>query len=278
MTPSGIHLVIGIPSVVRKRDYVEKTVDLLLSRGGAALGDRARVVLMNMEAPPEAHRAVDSIRTRHSAAIARGILRVVAAEYPPADAQGTRESSAEIKWRTKQVVDAAALMEFCAPLGTHYLHLEDDILPAPEYLTRILDFVEAEEQAGGWHALAFYCPTPAEHRRAIDPDQFWGLIGVLVRTSDLRGLVEELRRRKDVASVDNIFTSYLAARKLELRAHVPSLFEHVGFQSSLPTRVQSNRAWRWAGDRTRVHYFLRRIRRSLHVRWLRWRHGAWRWR
>lgn len=272
MTPSGIRLVIGIPTVARGRDYVEKTVDLLLCRGGAALDDRARLVLMNAEAPADAHRAVDSIRNRQSSAIARGILTVISVtDHRPAVAAEPREAPTVIPWSTKQVLDAAALMEHCAPLGTHYIHLEDDILPAPGYLTRILEFVEAEERAGGWYALAFYCPTPTVHRRAINPERFWGLIGVLFRTSDLRDLVEELRRRKDEAPVDNIFTDYLAARRLELRAHVPSLFEHVGFQSSLPSRVQSNRAWRWAGDRTAAHRFLRLLRRSIEVRWLQWR-------
>lgn len=235
-------------------------------------GDRARLVLMNAEAPPEAHGAVNSIRQRHRSAIARGVLHVTKV---PTDrhavTSGSRDSAREVQWKKKQVLDAAALMESCVGMGTHYLHLEDDVVPAPGYLARILDFVEEEERAGGWHALTFYSASPVAHRGAVDLKRFWGFIGVLFRTSDLPALVAELRRRSDEAPVDTLLTDYLEAGGLELRAHTPSLFEHVGFHSSLPTRVQSFRAWSWAGDRTPAHRFLRLFRRSLHVRWLWWR-------
>jgi N-Acetylglucosaminyltransferase-IV (GnT-IV) conserved region len=274
MTPPGRQLVVGIPTVARKRGYVARTVDLLLSRAGTESLDRVRFVVMNAQVPPEAHEGVDAIRERHRSAIARGVLQVIEAPlHPPESAQQSRALPAETSWKRKQVLDAAAIMELCAPAGSYYLHLEDDVEPAMGYLSEIMDFIEEEERTGGWHALAFYTASPARHRGPVDPSRFWGFIGVLFRTSELPDLIAEFRRRRLEAPVDTLLTDYLAARELELRAHVPSLFEHVGFHSSLPSRVQSFRAWRWAGDRTPIHRFFRRCKRSLHVRWLWWRMG-----
>ena len=274
MSASGNRLVVGIPTVAREQAYVHKTVKLLLCRGGTALGDRARIVLMNAHTPPEAHSDVEVIRARHREAVARGALQIVTAPACSMGATDPRRDEAPVAaWQVKQVLDAAALMEYCAPLGLYYLHLEDDIVPGPGWLSRVLDFVEEEERVGGWHALAFYSAMPMEHRAAVELHRFWGHIGVLFRTSDLPSLVADLRRRRFEAPVDHLVIKHLERHGLELRAHVPSLFEHVGFQSSNPARVQSDRAWRWSGDRTPVHRVLRRVARSLHVRFLRWRHG-----
>lgn len=272
MTYSGTRLVVGIPTVARSRDYVGDTVKLLLDRGGPALGDRAHIVVMNAEDPPEAHRAVSVILSEHGEAIARGVLRLTTVPErdlaaPPA---GRGPATDVGDWQRKQVLHASALMESCAAMGSHYLHLEDDVVPAPDYLDRVLDFLEAQERVGGWHALGFYSSNPVTHGGAIDLGEFWGFIGVLFRTRDLPPLTAELRRRYDEGPIDHLVRRYLHEHRFELRAHVPSLFEHVGFRSSLPTKIQSDRSWRFAGDRTSLHRILRLLHRSLRVRWLRW--------
>lgn len=276
MTARPFELVVGLPTVARPRDYVERTVGLLLSRGTEELAlRRARIVLLNAEEPPEAHRAVETIRQRFGPELERGSLEIVSLPISALPATGpVQEGSAPVEiWQRRQVLHAAALMEYCAPLGSHYLHLEDDVIPAPGYLTRVLRFLDEEGRSGGWHSLAFYSPNPTVHRHSIDPGEFWGFIGILLRSSDLPPLVAEMRRRSGEAPVDLVFTHYLARRGLELRAHSPSLFEHIGLQSSFPGHIQTNRAWRWRGDRTPGGRFLRRVGRGIRVRWLRW--SAW---
>lgn len=279
----SVRLVIGVPTVRRKRDYVEKTVGLLLSRMGDTRPHQVVIVLLNAEQPAEAHRAVSSIKTRHRAAMAQGLLMVIDApaitggEHIPRQGRpGPDGSPSPDQWRAKQVRDAAELMKRCAPLGTHYLHLEDDIHPAPGYAEQIVRCIETARAAGEWRHLVFYSAEPVEHLTPVDLSNYIGAIGLLFRSEDTVRLARALEQRANEGPVDALIGRYLAERGDQLFVHSPPLFEHVGFYSSLPAHIQSNRAWRWAGDRTRLHFLLRRIQRSLHVRWLRFRHRSWR--
>ena len=53
------------------------------------------------------------------------------------------DSLTRVRWRSKQNLDYAALIEFCASLCQYYLHLEDDVTAAQAYIQRIREFIEA---------------------------------------------------------------------------------------------------------------------------------------
>lgn len=260
--------VVGIPSVRRRRDYVERTIAALLANAGPAI-DSCTFVLLNAEQPPSAHRAIDRIRARHARDLAAGRLRIVDAPRHAIEvAEVEWELPLQTRWRAKQVLDCVALMEAARPLGEFYLHLEDDIAPCANWVDGIEAFVHEQESRTDWASLAFYCCLPFPHRSAFDLPQFRGFIGLLFRMREVEPLTAYLRRRYRDEPVDHLVRDYLMEQQGTLRVHQPSLFEHVGYRSSLPLRVQSNRAWWWAGDRNAAQRFVRRARRSLHVRWL----------
>lgn len=260
--------VVGIPTVRRAHDYVERTVTALLDQAGPGITS-CTFLLLNAEQPPEAHQAVARIRSRHAAAIGSGRLRIIDAPAHTIDVAPVEwELPLQTRWRAKQALDCAVLMEAARPLGDYYLHVEDDVLPCDAWAERVDAFTREQEPRDDWTSLAFYCCLPFPHRGAFDLPQFRGLIGLLFRMRDVGGLAAYLRQHYRDGPVDHLVRDYLVERQGTLRVHQPSLFEHVGFRSSLTLRVQSDRAWVWAGDRHALARFLRRARRSVHVRLL----------
>lgn len=82
-----------------------------------------------------------------------------------------------VRWRSKQNLDYAWLINFCVNLSTYYLQLEDDVLAAPNYIQHLRDFVK-DNANKEWVMLE------------LSPH---GFIGKLFKTFDLPKLVSVLR-------------------------------------------------------------------------------------
>ena len=68
----------------------------------------------------------------------QGFIRVIFAPhefYPALSDMKTKfgDNPQRIFWRSKQNLDFAFLMCYCFDLSQYYLHLEDDVLPAPSF-------------------------------------------------------------------------------------------------------------------------------------------------
>lgn len=262
-------LVIGIPSVSRTPDYVMQTVRLLLSRMGPCAPLRIGIVVLDVDRPTRPERMA-RLLAAHEAEAETGQLRCVSLTEVTTDPGVDRYDAVEHRWRVRQVLDAASLMDVCAPLAPYYLHLEDDVEPAHQYGVVLRDAINRFGREGETHAMSFYSPLPVEQGVPIDLSAYRGFIGVLLPTTLLGPMSDELRRRAEERPVDHLVAAIMAERGWIMRAHAPSLFEHVGFVSSLPLRIQSEHAWSWSGDRTRTAAFVRRVTRSVRVRLRRW--------
>ena len=80
--------------------------------------------------------------------IDQGFIRVIIAPndfYPTLSNIKTkfRDNPQRIFWRSKQNVDFAFLMCYCHGLSQYYLHLEDDVLPAPSFYLKLRDFISS---------------------------------------------------------------------------------------------------------------------------------------
>ena len=80
--------------------------------------------------------------------ISQGFIRVIFAPnefYPELSNIKTKfsDNQQRIFWRSKQNVDFAFLMCYCHNLAQYYLHLEDDVLPAPSFYPKLRDFISS---------------------------------------------------------------------------------------------------------------------------------------
>ena len=80
--------------------------------------------------------------------IDQGFIRVIIAPndfYPTLSNIKTKfgDNPQRIFWRSKQNVDFAFLMCYCHGLSQYYLHLEDDVLPAPSFYLKLRDFISS---------------------------------------------------------------------------------------------------------------------------------------
>lgn len=144
-----------------------------------------------------------------------------------------------VHWRTKQNLDFAYLMMYSHQKGKYYVQLEDDVVSKPNYIGEMMKYIrDLEQKAIEWFALKF-CRL--------------GFIGQMFKTKDLPHLISFLlifhqdkpsdwlledlievrvcRKDKDA--------KYCKKQKDALwRTYPHSLFQHIGYHSSLEGKVQ----------------------------------------
>ncbi|XP_039194853.1 alpha-1,3-mannosyl-glycoprotein 4-beta-N-acetylglucosaminyltransferase-like protein MGAT4D isoform X6 [Crotalus tigris] len=150
------------------------------------------------------------------------------------------DSKERVRWRTKQNLDYSFLMMYAQQKGMYYLQLEDDIVANPRYLYTINDFIE-QKISQEWIVLEF---------------SQLGFIGKLFRCKDLPLIVEFFLMFYKDKPIDWLLEHLISvkvcnpekngkdceSRKSNLRIrYKPSLFQHVGFHSSLAGKTQKLR-------------------------------------
>ncbi|KAK4319557.1 hypothetical protein Pmani_009501 [Petrolisthes manimaculis] len=232
-------LTIGISSVWRREDYLQRTIDSILKETTQQEKHDIFIFLLLADADPNlrSQRALE-IGVRYSNEIQSGLLRVLQPPpslYPSIDFTTIRrtynDSVARVQWRTKQVLDFAFLFwySWVAQTSTYYLVLEDDVLAAPHFVTAIRDFVTLHRD---------------HHWITLQLAGFLG-IGQLVRSSDLDRLASFLvsfYREHPVDLLINHWVSLMAPEKPPRNRptrRVPGLFQHIGVHSTLANKTQS---------------------------------------
>ena len=213
---------------------------------------------------------------------------------PPAVARRWGDDERRLRWRAKQALDAAFLLDFAgaahrhlyrppqtaaasassssdfsffdsapqAAAGAYFLMLEDDIDTTRRYITKLrawLRRLNAGEVGPGatgsagteraspastssssrWGVASFYNPwDDVTDGQSLPPNKFFGMIGQLFRVSDLPAVAAFLRRNYDQSPLDWLMVDFLRRHRWSMVVHTPSLFEHVGAQSSLDGKAQ----------------------------------------
>lgn len=240
-----VSLVFGIPTIRReKMSYLLDTLASLLDGMSQESKDDSVIVVFigetNMEFVTQV--AVD-VRKRFDSEIASGLVEIVAPSpsfYPDLDAVPLTfgDSRERVRWRTKQNLDFCFLMMYCQRKARFYIQLEDDIVATPDYASTIKTFA-LQQETNKWLILEFSA---------------LGFIGKLFRTSDLSLVVEFFLMFHKDKPVDWLLDHILwvkvcnpekdqqhcAREKMHLRIRFkPSLFQHVGKESSLKGKRQN---------------------------------------
>ncbi|XP_035793734.1 alpha-1,3-mannosyl-glycoprotein 4-beta-N-acetylglucosaminyltransferase B-like isoform X2 [Anopheles albimanus] len=244
----GVSMVLGIPTVKRdKQSYIVETIDNLISNMDEDEQNDTMIVVYVGEPDLTYVKGVaQRIRLRFGSFIDSGFLEIIAPSisyYPNMNnlRQTLNDSLERVRWRSKQNLDFAFLMAYARSKGAFYLQLEDDMLTKRGFITTMKNFAlekTAKKESSSWFVLDF-CQL--------------GFIGKMFKSADLPWLITFFQMFYNDKPVDwllyhMIYTKVCSVEKdaknckqemAKLWIHYkPSLFQHIGMQSSLRGKVQ----------------------------------------
>lgn len=250
---------IGISSVNRQTNYLVSTLLSMISALDEEERHMVHIVVFNGNYPPERHEDVAAVRLQFAAEISTGLIEIVELQKPHKElkdptrlARRWGDSLERVVWRSKQVLDVAALMQYCADkayaaggnsaaASYHYfLMMEDDIISSKHFVRRLRAWVDTHVvKKTDWTMLSFYNPWPVQDMEQLPPNKFFGVIGQLFRVHDLPVVVEFLKKNFDQSPLDWLFVDFLKKVSGSIIVHTPSLFQHQGTVSSLDGKRQT---------------------------------------
>ncbi|XP_059732236.1 alpha-1,3-mannosyl-glycoprotein 4-beta-N-acetylglucosaminyltransferase-like protein MGAT4D isoform X3 [Bos indicus] len=241
---NAVTFALGISTVNRGNySYLKQTLTSILSRMTLP-EEKDSVVIVSIADSNENYvkSVVDMITKKFKRQVTSGSLEVISIPayfYPNIShaARSTDDSEKLESWRIKQVLDFCFLMLYAQPKAMYYLQLEDDILANKMYLTKITDFVH-NITSNNWLYIEF---------------SVLGFIGKLFKSEDLTDFVRFFLMFYKDKPIDLLLGDIFLVKMctpgealekcIERNKHIrirykPSLFQHVGIQSSYPGREQ----------------------------------------
>ncbi|CAG2110454.1 unnamed protein product [Medioppia subpectinata] len=241
-------IVIGVPHIRRsKGSYLQLTLYFLIKNiKPSDLNDTVIVVFIAETDMNYVLNTTKMIVHHFDDYITSGLLTVMSppiAYYPDFDKLYTKQTLGDplkrVHWRTKQNLDFAYLMIYSYTKGDYYLQLEDDVVSSPDYIGLIKQSInDLKTNKTEWFTMR-YCRL--------------GFIGQLLRSRDLPQLITfMLIFHEDQPSdwlLDYLIQTRVCRKDKDAkdcrkrkdslwRTHKTSLFQHIGYHSSLDGKVQ----------------------------------------
>ncbi|KAK1168814.1 hypothetical protein AOXY_G9692 [Acipenser oxyrinchus oxyrinchus] len=222
--PRKRYLTIGLSSVKRKRgNYVLETIKSIFDQSSYEELKEIVVVIHLAEFNLAwCESLVQDITRKFAHHVIAGRLLVIHAPeeyYPVLDGLKRNYNDPEdrVRFRSKQNVDYAFLLNFCSNLSDYYMMLEDDVRCSKNFLTAMKKVVTSRE-GSYWVTLEF---------------SKLGYIGKLYHSNDLPRLARFLLMFYQEMPCDWLLIHFrgLLAQKDVIRFK-PSLFQHMGYYSS----------------------------------------------
>ncbi|XP_041111156.1 alpha-1,3-mannosyl-glycoprotein 4-beta-N-acetylglucosaminyltransferase C [Polyodon spathula] len=222
--PRKRYLTIGLSSVKRKRgNYVLETIKSIFDQSSYEELKEIVVVVHLAEFDLDwCESLVQDITRKFAHHVIAGRLLVIHAPeeyYPVLDGLKRNYNDPEdrVRFRSKQNVDYAFLLNFCSNLSDYYMMLEDDVRCSKNFLTAMKKVVTSRE-GSYWVTLEF---------------SKLGYIGKLYHSNDLPRLARFLLMFYQEMPCDWLLIHFrgLLAQKDVIRFK-PSLFQHMGYYSS----------------------------------------------
>lgn len=241
-------MVVGMPTV--KRDgvsYLRDTMRLLVERLKRDLWKEVLIIVYpaEIEDASFAPSIATQLRADLPEAFEAGLITMLMPDptlYPTLD--GVHDNFGDpplrVKWRSKQNIDYAILMDFATGKGRYYLQLEDDVVPDVGWYDSVVAFIESQRSC--------YQPkTPQGRHVAAKCAREWamlqvsvGAIGCIFRDSDVPKVATFYRLMYDEQPVDWLNDRFIQLRGQDKRiSRQSSLFKHIGLHSSLKGKIQT---------------------------------------
>ncbi|RMZ93231.1 alpha-1-3-mannosyl-glyco 4-beta-N-acetylglucosaminyltransferase B, partial [Brachionus plicatilis] len=240
-------IVIGIPTIKReKASYLLETLKSVFDAMNEVEKNEAVVVIFIPELDDQSfvQTTIENLNRAYNYELESGLLEIV---VPPAEFYPNftllpqdrvfNDSRERVKWRTKQNYDFSYMMAYCQKRGIYYLQLEDDVVAKSGFFSTIKNFI-TEQKSNDWMIIEF---------------SQLGFIGKLFKCSQLKYFVNFFLMFANNKPVDWLFDIMLDVKicnpdkpnehclrsktSLKIR-YKPSLFQHVGIQSSLKGKTQ----------------------------------------
>ncbi|KAK3597450.1 hypothetical protein CHS0354_041863 [Potamilus streckersoni] len=241
----GASIVLGIPTIRREGvSYLCQTVQSLID--GMTEEEQIQCLIVVFVAEPWDKTYIqevgDTIQSQFPESVNKGLVEVVGppAEFYP-DMNNLKitfgDTRERVKWRTKQNLDFCFLMLYARTRGIYYVQLEDDLIAKPGYFSIMKTYAD-QQRVYEWILLEF---------------STLGFIGKLFKSSDLPIVVEFFLMFYKDKPIDWLLDHLLWVKvcspekddkhcvrmKAEAKKRFrPSLFQHVGMQSSLKGKIQ----------------------------------------
>ena len=215
----------GISSITRPsgKNYLAKTIKLLLDVLSEKESTEVFMVIFLADFDETAKfTTLTELSTGFKKYIYQDLLHVIFAPrdyYPPFSNMKKKfgDSAQRTFWRSKLVIDFTFLMCYCKDLSKYYLHLEDDLIPAPSFYPKLVDFITS--QINPWPVL--------------DPASM-GHTAKVYHSSDLENIATYFYLMYDEMPIDWLIIYW---RKIKYHDNFilppASLFQHIGDNSSL---------------------------------------------
>jgi hypothetical protein len=256
MASTSPQFVIGIPTVRRDRDYLLETFDRLLEQIPPDERARVAIVVFNADPEPALHSQCRELADRHAALIESGFLTILRNPkgYPelPDDrpaSDGADRTAAYDRWKTKLLLDAVYLFNFCTDRGEYYIHLEDDVVVANGFLERLRAWLDTDlARSDEWSivslfsTLHYFRDSRSSPPRSVPmtdlPRAFNSATALLFRCRDLRRISDFMARHHNQDPLDWTLGRFLVETGGCAYCCVPSLVQHNGVISSLSGKVE----------------------------------------
>lgn len=221
-------LSIGISSVKRKQEnYLLTTIESIFSRcSQKELDELVVVIYLANTNHIDNQKTAEEIEKLFPSEIAAGRLIVISSyvhAYPTLDGlkRNYNDPQERVKFRSKQNVDYAFLVNFCTNLTQYYVMLEDDVTCSMNFLSSIKKYVE--QQRSPWTTITF---------------SNLGYIGKLYHNEDLPKLARFLLLFYDEMPCDWLLDLFYKSKAQgEIIRYKPSLFQHIGKYSSFQGNI-----------------------------------------
>ena len=227
-------ITMGISSITRPsgKNYLAETIKRLLDVLSEEESKEVFMVIFVADSDETAKSTtLAELSTGFKKYIDQGLLHVIFAPrdyYPPLSNLKAKfgDSVQRIFWRSKLVVDFTFLMCYCKDLSKYYLHLEDDLIPAPSYYPKLVEFITSQKK-----------PWPV-----LDP-AYMGHTAKVYHSSDLENIATYFYLLYDEMPVDWLIIYW---RKIKYHDNFilppASLFQHIGDNSSLSENKISHKS------------------------------------
>lgn len=227
--PQKGFLTIGIPSIKRERfNYIYKTIDSLLANSSPEDKETVTIVIMfnDDDADWNNERALNVSET-YDEYIQSGHIQVITLPpqlYPDFNLipRTYNDSVERLTWRSKQNIHYAFLFRYCHNISDFYMHLEDDVVAAKNYIQDIRKYKRIF--MNNWFLIRF---------------SNMGFIGVFFKSSNLLTISDFFLLFYAVQPCDFLMNiiAKIKLQEKEIRFR-PSLFQHHGIISSLKNKKQ----------------------------------------
>lgn len=219
-------LTIGFATVRRNNaSYVQETLESIIQHTTAD-EKREIVVVVLVADRHQSDRAsvVEAIERIFRKFLASGFLQLIIAPenlYPDFTELGRtfNDSNKRVAWRSKQCLDFAYLFSYCQNISEYYVHIEDDVISAENFPSRITSEIKnVEKKHPKWFCIEF---------------SNLGFIGKLFHSFDLEFLSNFIFLFYNKQPVDFLL-DYIRHLVTQFNRIVitPSLFHHIGSISS----------------------------------------------